>query len=263
MNTCARAASVLLLCGVGWVHAAVVGNEVSYKAGDSVLKGYLAFDDAVTTPRPGILVVHEWWGLNDYVRQRAQQLAGLGYVALAVDMYGEGKQAQHPSDANAFASMVRAKQTLARQRFEAGMKVLQQNPHTDKTKLAAIGYCFGGSVVLDMARQGVDLKAVVSFHGGLGTDKPAQKGKVKARILVLTGADDPMAKPAVVEKFKAEMQAAGAKFEVISYPGAKHSFTNPEADIVGKKFDLPLAYNQQADEDSWKRMQGLLQGVFK
>jgi len=254
---------MLLLCSAALADAAVVGKEVTYQAGATQLKGYLAYDDGSTKPRPGVLVVHEWWGHNDYARQRARMLAELGYIALAVDMYGDGKTANHPKDAGAFASAVAGNLPVAKQRFEAGMSLLKENALTDKGNIAAIGYCFGGGIVLAMARAGEDLKGVVSFHGSLGTTNPAQKGAIKAPILVLTGAADPMANAEVVKKFKQEMRAAGAKFDVVSYKGAKHAFTNPEADKLGKEFDMPLAYDKQADKDSWKRLQVFLKKVFK
>jgi len=243
----------LLLCLAG-VHAAwaeVIGKEVSYKGGGVTMKGYLAYDSKARGKQPAVLVVHEWWGHNEYARNRARMLAELGYTALAVDMYGNDKQAQHPDDAGKFAGEVRANRDLARARFEAAMKLVKQQKTVDPTRIAAIGYCFGGSVVLDMARQGLPLVAVASFHGGLSTDVPAEAGKVKARVMVFTGADDPMAPPAQVEAFKAEMDKAGASYKVVSYPGVKHSFTNPDADEYGKKFNMPLAYNAAADKSSW------------
>lgn len=259
----------LLLCVAGvqcvsvpCARAEVVGKEVSYRAGGATMKGYLAYDDKAVGKRPGVLVVHEWWGLNDYARKRARMLAGLGYAALAVDMYGGGKQAQHPDDAGKFAGEVRKHREVARARFEAAMKLLEKQKNVDPKRIAAIGYCFGGSVVLDMARQGEPLAGVASFHGGLGTDAPAAAGKVKARIMVYTGADDPMAPPKDVDAFKAEMDQAGAHYQVISYPGAKHSFTNPDADEYGRKFNLPLAYNAAADKASWTDLQRFLAEVF-
>ncbi len=255
--------ALVLFCSVALVQAAVVGKAVTYQAGDTHLKGYLAFDDTSTQPRPGVLVVHEWWGHNEYARQRARMLAALGYVALAVDMYGDGKTANHPKDAGAFSKAVAGNLPIAKQRFEAAMQLLKADPLTDKSRVAAIGYCFGGGIVLAMARAGEDLKGVVSFHGSLGTNSPAAKGMIKASVLVLTGAADPMANDAAVTQFKQEMAAAGAKFDVISYQGARHAFTNPEADKFAKEFNLPLAYDKQADIDSWQRMQVFLTQVFK
>jgi len=243
--------------------AAVQGKEVSYTAQGTTMKGYLAFDDAVQGKRPGVLVVHEWWGHNDYARSRATKLAELGYVALAVDMYGDGKQAEHPDDASKFMNAVMSKKTVAKARFEAAMKLLKKQKNVDAKNIAAIGYCFGGGVVLEMARRGVPLKAVASFHGSLGTDAPAQPGKIRPKIIVFTGADDPMAPAKVVEDFKQEMDKAGANYKVVSYPGVKHSFTNPAADDYGKRFNMPLAYNAEADKASWDETKSFLADAFK
>ncbi len=253
----------LLLSGIGIAFAEVKGKTVEYTASGTTLKGYLAYDDSIKGKRPGILVVHEWWGLNDYARRRARMLAGLGFTALALDMYGDGKQANHPDDAGKFSGEVRKNLPLAKARFDAARKLLVKQETVDPKHIAAIGYCFGGSIVLEMARVGEPLNGVVSFHGGLTTDHPARPGKVKAKVLVLTGADDPFAPPEQVEGFAKEMKAAGADFRVIVYPGAKHSFTNPGADAFGKKFNLPLAYNAAADKKSWKEMQAFFKRVFK
>ncbi len=259
-----RILSVLSLVGVmGVAQAAIKGEEVTYKAGETTLKGYLVYDDSSNKVRPGVVVIHEWWGHNDYTRKRARMLAEAGYIALAVDMYGDGKQADHPKDAGAFAGAVRGNLPVAKQRFDAAVELLQKHALMDKTKLAAVGYCFGGGIALEMARMGADLKGVVSLHGSLGTEQPAKKDTVKARLLVLTGAADPMIKPEAVDKFKAEMDAAGVKYKVVSYQDAKHAFTNPAATELGKKFDMPIAYDQKADKASWKEMLEFLQEVFK
>lgn len=242
--------------------AAVQGKEVSYQANGTTLKGYLAYDDAVKGKRPAVLVVHEWWGHNSYARKRADMLAGLGYTALAVDMYGDSKQANHPDEAGKFAAEVSKNMPLAKARFEAGMQLLRKQKTVDIGQMAAIGYCFGGGVVLNMARIGVGLKGVASFHGSLATDNPAQPGKVKARIISFTGEDDAMINAATVAAFKQEMESAGANFKVVTYPGVKHSFTNPDADELGKKFGLPLAYNAAADKDSWQQATVFLREVF-
>ena len=247
---------------VSAAQAAVQGKEVSYQANGTTLKGYLAYDDAVKGKRPAVLVVHEWWGHNSYARKRADMLAGLGYTALAVDMYGDGKQANHPDEAGKFAAEVSKNMPLARARFEAGMQLLRKQKTVDAGQMAAIGYCFGGGVVLNMARIGEDLKGVASFHGSLATDNPAQPGKVKARIISFTGEDDAMINAATVAAFKQEMESAAANFKVVTYPGVKHSFTNPDADELGKKFGLPLAYNAAADKDSWQQATVFLREVF-
>lgn len=242
--------------------AAVQGREVNYRANGTALRGYLAWDDAVRGRRPAVLVVHEWWGHNAYARKRADMLAGLGYTALAVDMYGDGKQASHPDEAGKFAAEVSRNMPLAKARFEAGMRLLRKQRTVDAGRIAAIGYCFGGAVVLNMARIGADLKGVASFHGSLGTDHPAQPGKIRARIISFTGEDDPMIPADTVAAFRKEMQGAGADFRVVTYPGVKHSFTNPDADELGRRFNLPLVYDAAADQDSWQQATVFLREVF-
>ena len=224
--------------------------------------GYLAYDENIQGRRPAVLVVHEWWGLNDYARMRARLLAELGYTALALDMYGGERVAAHPEDAQKFSAALMKDFDLAKGRFLAGMDFLKEQPTVDPTRVAAIGYCFGGGIVLNMARQEVDLKGVASFHGSLGAVKPAKPGSIKARILVLHGGDDKFITPEQIEAFKKEMTAAGADFRFISYPGALHSFTNPEADAMGKKFNMPIAYNAQADRQSWDELKKFLKEIF-
>ncbi len=253
---------VLGMAILGPAEAKIQGQSVEYNAQGIPLKGYLAYEDSREGKRPGVLVVHEWWGLNDYARRRADMLAELGYTALAVDMYGDGKQAMHPDDAKKFSSEVMKNFDASKARFTAAMDFLKKQPTVDSTRIAAIGYCFGGGVVLNMARQGMDLKGVASFHGALAAVKPAQPGMIKAKILLLTGADDKFVPPDQVEAFKKEMKSAGADFQVISYPGAIHSFTNPEADALGKKFNMPLGYNADADNKSWGELKNFLSGIF-
>jgi dienelactone hydrolase len=207
-------------------------------------------------------VVHEWWGLNDYARKRAEMLAQAGYVALAVDMYGEGKTAGHPDEAGKFSAAVKANLPEARKRFLAGMEVLKGNPFTDPTRIAAIGYCFGGGMVLQMARDGLDLKGVVSFHGTLDTNEPAKAGAIKAEILVFHGGADKFIPMEAIQAFIKEMTEAGADFTFHSFPGALHSFTNPGADELGKKFKLPLAYQAKADQDSWRETMAFFARIF-
>lgn len=242
--------------------AAVKGEEVQYKAGDTVFKGYLAYDDAKKDKRPGVLVVHEWWGHDDYARERARMLAALGYTALALDMYGNGHQAHHPDEAGKLSGEVRKNLVLAKLRFSAAQRLLKQHPTVDSGNIAAIGYCFGGSIVLEMARLGKNLKGVVSFHGSLNTEQPAKAGGIKARMLVLTGEADPFIPAAQVEAFKKEMDAAKANYRVVTYPGAKHSFTSKAADQHGQKFSIPLAYNAEADRKSWAEMQNFFKEIF-
>jgi len=244
------------------VSASVVGKEVSYSLSTTNFKGYIAYDKSIKGKRPGVIVVHEWWGHNDYARKRADMLAKLGYVAIALDMYGDGKQASHPKDAGKFSSEIASNLDNAEQRFMAAYQLLQHHPLTQNDKMAAVGYCFGGGIVLAMARRGVKLQGVASFHGGLGLGAPVAKDKVKAQILVLNGEIDPFVKPEQIESFKKEMTQAGVKYEFINYPNAKHAFTNPGADEYGKKFSLPLAYNQKADKASWTKLQEFLKEIF-
>jgi|SRR5208283_407243 len=253
----------VLATGLTSADAKVIGKNIEYSAQGIVLKGYVAYDDKIQGKRPGVLVVHEWWGLNNYTRKRARMLAGLGYTALAVDMYGEGKKAMHPDDAKEFSSAVMKNFDTAKARFLSGIDLLKKQPTVDADRIAAIGYCFGGGVVLNMARQGVDLKGAVSFHGSLAAVKPAEPGMVKAKIRVYTGADDKFVPAEAVAAFKKEMTDAKVDFKVVSYPGAVHAFTNPEATQLGKKFNLPLAYNAKADKESWEEMKKFFDIIFK
>jgi dienelactone hydrolase len=244
------------------VTAGVVGEEVAYQADGVTMKGYLAYDKSKQGKRPGVLVVHEWWGHNDYARRRARMLAEMGYTALAVDMYGDGKLADHPEDAGKFAGAVFANLPGARVRFEKAMEVLAQHETVAGDDLAAIGYCFGGGIVLHMARFGVDLDGVASFHGSLATQTPAQPGQVKAAVLVAHGAQDPMISAEQVDGFKKEMEAAQVDYTFKAYESATHSFTVPEADENAKKHGLPVAYDAAADQQSWAELTAFLQRVF-
>ena len=257
------ALAVLLFFSTALASAGIVGKEVSYTSDSLTMKGYLVYDDAVTHKRPGVLVVHEIWGLNAQSRKRAEMLAGLGYVALAVDMFGNGKVAEHPSDGSKFVEEIRNNLPAMKGRFLAAMELLKSNEHVDASQIGAIGYCFGGGVVLAMARQGTDLKAVVSFHGSVATQNPATKGSVKAKILVCNGADDKFISAEAIKDFKAEMKSAGVDFQFINYPGAIHAFTNPEATELGKKYDMAIAYNEDADKKSWEEMKKLFARAFK
>lgn len=257
-----RLFGLVLICIASSAHAEIKTQVIEYPVGDVRMTGYLAYDDAITGPRPGVLVVHEWWGHNAYARKRAEMLAQLGYTAFAIDMYGDGKVADHPDTAMAFMQAVVNDLPESERRFAAARAVLEQQPSVARQPIAAIGYCFGGGVVLHMARAGMDLAGVVSFHGALGTQSPAQAGAVKAQVLVLTGADDPMSPPEQVQAFEQEMRHANVSAEIVSYSNVKHSFTNPDADDLGKRFDMPLAYNAQADAASWARMQTFLKSVF-
>jgi dienelactone hydrolase len=231
--------------------AEVKTQEVEYKQGDTVLQGFVAWDDAKKGKRPGVLVVHEWWGHNQHARNQAIRLAEAGYVGFALDMYGKGKVADHPDNAQAFMKEATKEPATLSARFTAALEQLQQNELVDTKRVGAIGYCFGGAVVLGQARAGADLKAVATFHGAIATETPAQPGKVKAKILVLNGAADPMVTPEQREAFKKEMKTAKVKYEFIDLKDAKHGFTNPDAD----KHGMPaLGYNAEADKKSWAEM---------
>jgi len=254
---------VLGMVGVSAAQPKIQGNTVEYNAQGVVMKGYLAYDENINGKRPGVLVVPEWWGLNGYARIRTRMLAELGYTAMAVDMYGEGKVVMTPDEAGKLSSEAMKNFDVGKARFMAAMDFLKEQPAVDPTRIAAIGYCFGGGVVLNMARQGADLKGVASFHGGLTAVKPAQPGSIKAKILVLHGGADKFVTPEQIEAFRQEMKSAGADFKFVSYPGATHSFTNPEATELGKKFKLPVAYNADADKKSWDEMKKFLSKIFR
>ena len=260
-TTVAVVCLTLALAQAAGTGAQVKTQEVDYKQGETPLHGFLAWNEAAQGKRPGVLVVHEWWGLNENTRNQAKRLAQSNYVAFALDMYGSGKSADptHPKDAQSFMTEASKDPAALAARFNAALDLLKKDPHVDPEKIAAIGYCFGGGVVLNMARAGADLDAVVSFHGALNPTTPAPKGTIKPRILVLTGADDPMVTASVVDSFKKEMDAAGARYQVISYPGAKHAFTNPDAGKAGMD---ALAYNADADRKSWAEMLKLFTSIF-
>jgi dienelactone hydrolase len=206
-----------------------------------------------------VLVVHEWWGLNDYARKRADELARAGYVAFAADMYGEGKHTEHPMEAGQMANKVRANIEDWRKRAVAALDVLKSQPQCDPTKTAAIGYCFGGSTALELAFSGADVKAVVSFHGALPTPSDADAKRIKAAILVCHGAEDSFIPEAAIKAFRGALDKGGAEYEFIAYPGVRHSFTVPDA---GRHNIAGMKYDKEADEDSWKRMLALFAKKF-
>lgn len=243
--------------------AAVVGKDVSYQAGDTTMKGFLAYDDAVKGKRAGVLVVPEWWGANDYAKKRARMLASEGYVALVVDMYGNGQIADNPKDAGALAGNVNKNAPLAYARFDAARTFLDKQPNVKKGETAALGYCFGGGVVLNMVRSGMPLKSAVSYHGVLATDIQVKPGDVKTKLRIFHGEADPIVPPEQVEAFKAEMDNAKADYMLVSYPGVMHTFTNREADSYAAQFGLPLKYDNAADKDSWTRTLEFLKATLK
>lgn len=257
------AASLLAILSLP-LHAAVQTRVIDYKATDGTqLRGYFAWDDAIREKRPGVVVVHEWWGLNDYAQRRARELAALGYPALAIDMYGNGQTADNPKDAGHLMHTVVGDTERQYARSLAGLELLKAQPQVDAKRVAAIGYCFGGKMVLDMARRNMELAGVVSFHGALATATRAEKGKIKASVLVLNGEADGFIPPADIDALKTEMKTAGADFTFVNYPGAKHGFTSTDADSLAKEHGMDIAYNPDADADSWARMQAFLQRIFR
>lgn len=227
-------------------------EEIHYRVGDEQFTGYLAYDDRTRGERPGILIVHEWWGHNEFSRQQAEKLATEGYTAFALDMYGSGKLADHPDDARRFMQAATENSAAIRERFEAAMQLLQDHATVDADRIAAQGYCFGGAVVLNMARMGLDLAGVVSIHGPLASPLHAEPGQVKARVQVYTGGADQMVPADQVAALVQEMQSAGVDLTLTSFPGVKHSFSNPDADAVATRFGMPIGYDRQAAERTWR-----------
>lgn len=255
--------ALLLALALGWAipaQAAVRTDTIEYHDGETALEGFLAYDDASQIQRPGVLVVHEWKGLNDYAKKRAEQLAGLGYIALAVDMYGKGVRAQSHDEAAKLSGVYKNDRQLMRRRILAGYDELKRHPLTDPARIAAIGYCFGGASVLELARSGADVVGVVSFHGSLSNPNPADARNIKGKVLILHGADDTFISPEEVEAFKQEMAASGADYKFIAYPGAVHSFTVPSA---GNDPSTGMAYNAQADQQSWEAMREFFSQLFQ
>ena len=239
--------------------AAVQSESVSYQDGETKLTGYVFWDDSIEGKRPGVLVVHAWWGLNDYAKRRATMLAEMGYVAFALDMYGDGKVTTHPAQAQEWATATTATVGAWRQRAMKGLEQLSANSLTDTNRLAAIGYCFGGTTVLQLAYAGADLKGVVSFHGSLPLPTPDEVAKIKGKVLIEHGNDDAFIPPEWVEAFKTAMNDSGAALTFHGHDGARHGFTNPNADNHGIE---NLKYNKAADEASWKSMQMLFSEIF-
>jgi dienelactone hydrolase len=238
-------------------------EEKTVYSGDSVeMSGYVAYDGSTDAKRPIVLVVHEWWGQTDYPRKRAQELAKLGYLAFAVDMFGEGKVADDPATAEKYAMPFYMDPVMAKRRFDAALAKAKSHPLADTTQVAAIGYCFGGSMVLNMARLGENLDGVVSFHGNLN-GVPPSKDKLKAAVLVCHGEADKFVSAQDVTTFKRQMDSIGAKYTFKSYPNATHAFTNPAATEKGKKFNMPIEYNAQADTTSWNDMKTFFGSIFK
>lgn len=253
------AAAVLALAAAAPARAEIRTRDVAYADGDTVLEGYLAWDDAVEGPRPGVLVAHAWKGLGDYEKRRARELARLGYAAFALDLYGEGVRPQTSAEAGRLAGLYRGDRPLMRRRAKAGLKALAEQPQSDDARLAAIGYCFGGTVVLELARSGAAVAGVVSFHGGLDTPTPQDAKQIRGKVLVLHGADDPHVPPDQVAAFEKEMRGAGVDWQMVSYGGAVHAFSDPGA---GADPSSGAAYDEKADRRSWEAMKAFFAEIF-
>lgn len=236
-------------------------EAVNYSADNVALKGYVVYDENKQGKRPGVLVVHEWWGLGDYERSRAKQLAEMGYIAMAVDMYGDGKTASNPQEAMALVADFSKNPELAKKRLDAALNKLKEYPQIDASNVAAIGYCFGGGVVLNAAKSGADLKGVVSFHGSL-SGMPPKKELLKAKVLVCHGEADKFVSPQDVAAFKKGMDSIGADYTFKAYANATHAFTNPKSTETGKKFNMPIEYNMEADSASWNDMKIFFGRIF-
>jgi dienelactone hydrolase len=241
------------------VQAKVLTKNITYQHDGVQLEGYLAYDDSIKGKVPAVLVVHEWWGLNDYARKRAEQLAGMGYVAFALDMYGKGKVTEHPKQAAEWMRQTNSNVLLWQQRAVAGLEVLKKEPRTDTARIAAIGYCFGGATVQQLAYSGENVKGIVSFHGSLLPPTPDQVKRVEAKLLICHGAADPLINAETLQNYIAAMNETDLDWQMILYGGAKHSFTNPNADKVGM---AALKYSKSADQRSWSHMVRLFEEIF-
>jgi dienelactone hydrolase len=240
--------------------AKVVTKDISYQADGKTMKGYLAYDDAKSGPQPGVLVIHEWWGLNDYTKMRTRELAEMGYVAFAADMFGDGMTTRDPKEAQAWSSGVSKEEGALAGRSKAGLEVLKKQPGVDAKHLAAIGFCFGGTTVLRLAYSGEPLDAAVTFHGGLVAPTDAEAKAIKTHLLVLHGNEDHFIKPETIESLKKTLDANNVDWYMVTYAHAVHAFTNPEAD----SFKIPgIGYNKEAATRSWDEMQRFFREEMK
>lgn len=242
------------LCAFAFVtgaNAEIKEVPVTYSDGTTTMKGFVVYDDASTAKRPGIIMIHEWWGITPHIHNEAKKYAAQGYTAFIADMFGDAKTADNPKDAGALSGGVMKDPKAMESRFNAAKAELVKQATVNPDRIGALGYCFGGAVVINMARTGADLKAVAGFHASLGLNTPPPAaGTIKAKILILNGADDPFVKREQYDTLKKELDAAKANYQVIEYPGAVHAFTNPEATALGEKFKLPLKYDANADQAS-------------
>ncbi len=249
-----------LLLGALSSHAAIQSKTIEYKQGDATLEGVLVWDDAVKGARPGVLVVHQWMGLTDYEKHRAEMLAQLGYVAFCADIYGKGIRPKDTKEAGVEATKYKSDRALLRLRVSAGLEELKKSQLVDAKRIAAVGYCFGGTTVIELARNGADIKGIVSFHGGLDSPTPADGKNVKCKVLVCHGADDPFVKAADLAAFEDEMRAANVDWTLIKFGGAVHAFTQP---LAGNDNSKGAAYNEKADKRSWAAMKLFFAGIFQ
>ena len=243
--------TILALACAGAVRAGIHTQIVEYKQGDTTLEGFVAYDDAIPGKRPGVLIVHQWLGLTDYEKHRAEMLAQLGYVAFCADIYGKGVRPQNTQEAGAQAGKYKNDRQLLRARANAGLDALRQQPLVNPKRIAAIGYCFGGTTVIELARSGADVAGVVSFHGGLDTPSPADGKNIKCKVMVATGADDRSVPMTAVSAFEDEMRQGKVDYDILIYGGAVHAFTNPAS---GDDPSTNVAYNAAADKRSWAAM---------
>jgi dienelactone hydrolase len=251
---------LVLICGMT-TQAAIRTETVDYKQGDTTLEGFLAYDDSVSGKRPGVLVVHQWLGLTDYEKRRATMLAQLGYVAFCADIYGKGIRPKNVQEAGALVGKYEHEgdRTLLRARVNAGLDELKRNKLVDTARVAAIGYCFGGTTVIELARSGADLNGVVSFHGGLDSPAPADGKNIKCKVLALAGADDPFQNPADLTAFEKEMRDNKVDWEITFYGNAVHAFTQPNPGFVNPG----AKYNEKADKRSWQAMKDFFAEIFQ
>jgi len=250
--------ALLVLLYAMKTQAAVHTETVEYKQGDTTLEGFLAYDDSISGKRPGVLVVHQWFGLTDYEKRRATMLAQLGYVAFCADIYGKDARPKDVSEAGAQAGKYKTDRALLRARVNAALDVLKKSEFVDSTRVAAIGYCFGGTTVIELARSGADLNGVVSFHGGLDSPTPADGKNIKCKVLALAGADDPFQKPEDLTAFESEMRDNKVDWSITFYGGAVHAFTQPDPGFV----NAGAKYNEKADKRSWEAMKQFFAEIF-
>jgi len=250
----------IVLVFASFVQAEVQTKTVEYRHGDVTFKGFLAYDDAITGKRPAVLVFPEWWGVNDYPKGRAKQLAGMGYVALVGDLYGGGKTTTDPKEAASLSGSFKANRAELCARARAALDTLKADPHADTSRVAVIGYCFGGTTALELARSGADVQGVATFHAGLDVPDTGDASNIRAKILVMTGGDDPNVPPAVLNAFEDQMRKGKVDWEVVVFGGAVHSFTNPAS---GSDPSRGVAYNAQADHRSWEIMKLFFGEIFE